>query len=57
MLPTLCYRINTDRRFCCFCLVPGGSWFDYVLDWEETFKNNPHLPALVLYYEDIKEVR
>ncbi|XP_070206434.1 sulfotransferase 1C2-like [Littorina saxatilis] len=35
--------------------VPGGSWFDYVLGWEETMKNSPHLPLLVLYYEDTKE--
>ena len=37
--------------------VPGGSWFDYVLGWEETLKNNPQLQVLVLHYEDVKEVR
>ncbi|KAK7494089.1 hypothetical protein BaRGS_00014747, partial [Batillaria attramentaria] len=35
--------------------VPGDSWFDYVLGWEQTLKNNPQLPVLTMYYEDVKE--
>ncbi|PVD31594.1 hypothetical protein C0Q70_07009 [Pomacea canaliculata] len=36
--------------------VPGGSWFDFVLEWEQTLRNNPHLPILTVHYEDLKEV-
>ncbi|XP_046575821.1 sulfotransferase 1A3-like [Haliotis rubra] len=32
-----------------------GSWMDYVLDWEQVKKDNPDLPVLTLFYEDIKE--
>ncbi|XP_067648877.1 sulfotransferase 1A2-like [Haliotis asinina] len=32
-----------------------GSWIDYVLDWEQVKQDNPDLPVLTLFYEDIKE--
>lgn len=35
--------------------VPGDSWFDFVLGWERSFQENPQLPVLVMYYEDIKQ--
>lgn len=35
--------------------VDYGNWFDYVLKWEQFFRDNPDVPALVLYYEDVKK--
>ncbi|XP_067648612.1 sulfotransferase 1B1-like [Haliotis asinina] len=32
-----------------------GSWFDFVLDWEEEKRKHPELPILTLHYEDMKE--
>ncbi|XP_067648886.1 sulfotransferase 1A1-like [Haliotis asinina] len=32
-----------------------GSWIDYILDWEKVKQDNPDLPVLTLFYEDIKE--
>ncbi|XP_071093506.1 sulfotransferase 1B1-like [Haliotis cracherodii] len=32
-----------------------GSWFDFVLDWEEEKLKHPELPVHTLHYEDMKE--
>ncbi|XP_067664900.1 sulfotransferase 1A1-like [Haliotis asinina] len=32
-----------------------GSWIDHVLDWEQVKQDNPDLPVLTLFYEDIQE--
>lgn len=32
------------------------SWFDYTNDWENVVKNNPDIPVLNLYFEDMKKV-
>ncbi|XP_046579030.1 sulfotransferase 1A1-like isoform X1 [Haliotis rubra] len=32
-----------------------GSWFDYVLEFEDMKRSHPDLPVLTLHYEDLKE--
>ena len=38
------------------CLDEYGSWFDYVKECEETFRNQPEHPIHIVYYEDLQEV-
>ncbi|KAL3869431.1 hypothetical protein ACJMK2_042113 [Sinanodonta woodiana] len=35
--------------------VDYGSFYDYVLDWEQTIRENTNYPIHVIYYEDMKE--
>lgn len=35
--------------------VSYGSWFDYMLRWQEDFDNNPDWPVHTILYEDMKE--
>lgn len=39
-----------------FLTVDYGSWFDYTLDWEKVFNDNPDYPFHVMSYEDMKTV-
>lgn len=44
---------NYVRRFL-KGLVDYGSWFEYTLEWEKVFKDNPGYPFHLLTYEDMK---
>ncbi|XP_048257027.1 sulfotransferase 1C2-like isoform X2 [Haliotis rufescens] len=35
--------------------VPGGGYADYVKDWQQVKQDNPDLPFLTLFYENLKE--
>nr|BBB86725.1 sulfotransferase [Watasenia scintillans] len=32
-----------------------GSWFDYMLDWQKSFEDNPDWPVHIILFEDLKE--
>ncbi|KAL4224388.1 hypothetical protein ACF0H5_017840 [Mactra antiquata] len=35
-------------------LVDYGSWFEYTLEWEKVFNDNPDYPFYIMSYEDMK---
>ncbi|XP_071092917.1 sulfotransferase 1B1-like [Haliotis cracherodii] len=35
--------------------VPGGGYVDYLKDWQQVKQDNPDLPFLTLFYENLKE--
>ncbi|XP_046333710.2 sulfotransferase 1C2-like [Haliotis rufescens] len=35
--------------------VPGGGYADYVKDWQQAKQDNPDLPFLTLFYENLKK--
>ncbi|ESO91705.1 hypothetical protein LOTGIDRAFT_191399 [Lottia gigantea] len=35
--------------------VPGGSWFDYVVEWDKEINSGKHPNIIVMYYEDLQK--